>query len=112
MFSLDVEGKKFSERVVRHWHSLPVSCGAPSLEVQGQVGWGPEQPELLGGSPAHGTGWDWVGFEVLSDLKYSVMEKSHLQSRNPPLPYLRSQSPAFDVWVSVAGNLLLMMRDI
>ena len=35
--------------------------GAPSLEVQGQVGWGPEQPELLGGSPSHvaviGAGW-------------------------------------------------------
>jgi len=27
--------------------------GAPSLEVQGQIGWGPGQPELLGGSPAY-----------------------------------------------------------
>ena len=42
------------------------AVGAPSLEVQGQVGWGPGQPELLGGSPAHSTGWDWVGFEVPS----------------------------------------------
>jgi len=40
---------------------------APSLEVQGQVGWGPGQPELLGGSPAHGTGGDRMGFEVPSN---------------------------------------------
>ena len=34
--------------------------------TQGQVGWGPGQPELVGGSPAHGRGWGWVGFRVLS----------------------------------------------
>ena len=32
------------------------SCGAPSLEAQGQVGWGPGQPELVGSSPSHGMG--------------------------------------------------------
>ena len=32
------------------------AVGAPSLEVRGQVGWGPGQPELVGGSPAHRTG--------------------------------------------------------
>ena len=25
--------------------------------TQGQVGWGPGQPELMEGSPAHGRGW-------------------------------------------------------
>jgi len=34
------------------------SCGAPSLEAQGWVGWGPGQYEQMGGSPAGvGTGW-------------------------------------------------------
>ena len=47
--------------------------GAPSLEVQGQVGWGPGQPELLGGSPAHGAGWDWVGFEVSSNPSHFMI---------------------------------------
>ena len=28
------------------------SCGCPG--VQSQVGWGPEQPDLVGGNPAHG----------------------------------------------------------
>ena len=38
----------------------PESCGAPSLEVQGQVGWGPGQPELgVAALPTArgGTGW-------------------------------------------------------
>ena len=35
------------------------SCGCPiSGGIQGQVGWGPGQPELVGGSPAHGWGLD------------------------------------------------------
>jgi len=30
------------------------SCGCPiSGGAQGQVGWGPGQPELVGGNPAH-----------------------------------------------------------
>jgi len=33
------------------------SCGCPIPGgVQGQVGWGPGQPYILGGSPAHGKG--------------------------------------------------------
>ena len=53
---LNVRGKIFTQKAVRCWHSCPESCGAPSLEVQGQVGWGPGQPELVGDSPAHGRG--------------------------------------------------------
>jgi len=30
--------------------------------VQGQVGWGPEQPEMLGGSLAHGRDLDLDDF--------------------------------------------------
>ena len=35
--------------------------------------WGPGQPELVGGSPAHGRGWHWVGFELPSNLNRSVI---------------------------------------
>lgn len=30
------------------------SCGCPIPGVQGQVGWGPGQPDLVGGIPSHG----------------------------------------------------------
>ena len=46
----------------------PIPGGA-----QGQVGWGPGQPELVGGSPAHGRGWGWVGFELPSNPNHSVI---------------------------------------
>jgi len=43
---------------VRPWHSCPErSCGSSIPGgTQGQVGWGPGQPELLNGSPAHSMG--------------------------------------------------------
>jgi len=42
-------------RVVRHWHRLPrETVDAPIPEsVQGQAGWGFEQPGLVEGVPAH-----------------------------------------------------------
>ena len=48
---------------------------APSLEtIQGQVGWGPGQRELLGGSslPMAG-GRNWVGFRVPSNTSLSMV---------------------------------------
>jgi len=34
------------------------SCGCPiSGGVEGQAGWGPGQPDVVSGSPAHGRGW-------------------------------------------------------
>ena len=34
------------------WHCCPESCGCPiPAGTQGQVGWGPGQPELVGGQP-------------------------------------------------------------
>jgi len=46
---------------VRPWHSCPKSCGCPIPGgVQGQVGWGPGQSDLVldlvVGNPAHGRG--------------------------------------------------------
>jgi len=44
--------------VVRCWKRLPrevVNAPTPG-GVQGQVGWGPGQPAVIGGSPAHGSG--------------------------------------------------------
>ena len=39
---------------VGHWNKLPRGCGG----VQGQVGWGLGEPDLVGSSSAHGrTGW-------------------------------------------------------
>jgi len=32
--------------------------GCPMGGTQGQVGWGPGQPELGGGNPAHSRGWN------------------------------------------------------
>ena len=37
-------------------------CGCPiSGDIQDQVGWGPGQPELAGGSPAHSRGLELGG---------------------------------------------------
>jgi len=50
-FRLDKRQKFFTMRVVRHWRS----CGCPlPSSVQVQVGWGLEQPGLVGSVPAYG----------------------------------------------------------
>jgi len=46
--------------------------------IQAQVGWGPGQPELLGGSPAHGRGLGLVGFGIPANPSHFVIH--HLDS--------------------------------
>ena len=56
-FKLDVRRKFLPQRAVRHWHSCPEKLWCPIPGgTQGQVGWGPGQPELLGGIPSQGRG--------------------------------------------------------
>jgi len=51
-----------TQRAVRPWHSCSEKLWCPiSGAVQGQVGWGPGQAELVGGSPAHGRGLELSG---------------------------------------------------
>ena len=66
--SLHNEGGEALEQLPRElW--CPISGGA-----QGQVGWGPGQPQLAGGSPAHGMGWDSMIFKIPSNLKPSMIQ--------------------------------------
>jgi len=61
-FRLDARNKLFTQRAVRPWHSCPEKLWCPIPGgAQGQVGWGPGQPELVSGSPAHGRGLALVG---------------------------------------------------
>ena len=56
-FGLDVRGEIVIERGGGVLAQLPEKLWCPIPGgTQGQVGWGPGQPELVGGSPAHGRG--------------------------------------------------------
>ena len=45
--------KSFTQRVVIEWNRLPrkVEDAPDPGSVQGHIGWGPEQQDLLGGTP-------------------------------------------------------------
>ena len=60
-FLLDISKKFCTVRVATHWNRLPRGItDAPSLKafkaIQGQAGWGCEQPGLEGGVPAYSRG--------------------------------------------------------
>ena len=67
--------------LVRGW--LDTGTGCPeklwmphyTLErVQSQVGWGPGQPDLVGGSPAHGKeSWNYMIFKVHFNPSQSML---------------------------------------
>jgi len=75
-FRLDVRKKFFYyEGGEALAHIAQRSCGCPLPgSVQGQSGWGFEQPALVEGVPAHGRGgWNWTIFKVPSNLNQSMI---------------------------------------
>lgn len=75
--------------MVRPWHTLPrEAVGCPILAgVQELVGWGPRQPDPLGGSPAHG--WNWMSFEISSNPSCSVIVT--VSDHHHPYVYIHMQ---------------------
>ena len=54
-------------------HGLPREAVVPHPWRCSRPGWmGPWAAELLGGSPAHGTGWDWEDFKVPFNPDHSM----------------------------------------
>lgn len=86
--------------------SYPESCECPLPGgAQGQVGWGPGQPELVGGNQPTAGGWDQVGFKVLSNLSLSMipwlelvlemmLAREQMTTKPPTLPTLL----CFNLW--------------
>ena len=48
--------KFFTEKVMRPWHSCPEKLWMPHPWRCSGPGWGPEQPDLVGGHAVHSTG--------------------------------------------------------
>lgn len=65
-------------------------CSIPG-EVQGQAGWGPEKPELVGGNQPMIGGWNWVIFKVPSN----------------PKPFCDSRIDSMIVWNEMRCSFLL-----
>ena len=72
-FRLDIKEKFFTQRAVRPWHSCPEKLWCPIPGgTQGQVEWGPGQPEMVEGEPSRGstTAWSWSSFPILAILQF------------------------------------------
>ena len=74
--------KNVTERVVRRWHCCSEKLWCPiSGGTEGQVGWGPGQPELVEGSPAHGMGLELGGLAIQSlyeSMKHNTQQRQYL----------------------------------
>lgn len=57
---MGIRKKFFTLLVGMHWHCCPETCSA-----QGQVGWGPGKPGLVGGSQLTAGGWNWMTLKSL-----------------------------------------------
>ena len=66
--------KLFSQRAVRRWHICPEKlwCPIPG-STEDQVGWGPEQPCLVRAALPTAGGWNWMIFNIPSNLSHSVL---------------------------------------
>jgi len=64
-FRLDIRRKFCTQGAVRQRHGCPELWVPIPGGAQGH-GWGPEQPELVGGSQPMARGWNWVGFKDFS----------------------------------------------
>ena len=63
-FRLDIRKEFFTVRVVRLERVAQRGCGCPLLgSIQGQAGWGFEQPGLVGGIPAYSRGLERDGLK-------------------------------------------------
>ena len=52
----------------------PVLCSPIPGGAQGQIGWGPVQPDLVGSSQPMAGDWSSVIFKVPSDPNHSVIQ--------------------------------------
>ena len=49
-------------------------CGRPIPgAVQGQAGWGPGQPELVGGTLPTAAGWNWTDLKIPSSPRHYMI---------------------------------------
>ena len=85
-------------RAVRPWHSCPEKLWCPiPAGTQGQVGWGPGQPELGGAALPMAGGWGCVGFKVSSNPNHSMILRMlgaiHLHIFNPKSGKSESRPP-------------------
>jgi len=85
----EILGRIFLLREVRPWHCCPESCGCPIPGgAQGQVGWCPGQPELVGGSqPMAGVKTRWALRSLLTQPLCDSMKfiRSSMGCRDGPL---------------------------